>query len=195
MNTVHLLAQESFCRCTSKTSFRYSFTRIFIEMAARGRCVRVSQINRERLIEAFEGNEQDYLELAVNLNINKSTARSIVATYLKTGRRQTLARGRTTHNKMDDEMQTHLQGILDANPILTLLQTNASLSEHLPEKPGVSTATIARALDGMMITLKLVEDVPDARNSPEVLNQRFQLWVFTAARCSGASSLHWRDRL
>ena len=137
-------------------------------MAARSCYTRVSQVDRERLIEAFEGNEQDYLELAVNLNINKSTARSIVATYLRTGRRETLARGGATHNKIDDEMQNHMQGILDANPILTLLQMTASLSEHLLEKPGVSSATIARALDGMMITLKLVEDVPDARNSPEV---------------------------
>ena len=131
-------------------------------MAARGRYARVSQVDRERLIEAFEGNEQDYFELAVNLNINKSTTRSIVATYLRTGRRETLARG-ATHNKMDDKIRNYLQSILDANLILTLLQMKASLSEHLPEKPGVSTATIARALDGMMmITLKLVEDVPDA---------------------------------
>ena len=50
----------------------------------------------------------------------------------------------------------------------------ASLIEHLPDKPRVSTTTIARALDGMMMTLKLVEDVPDARNSPAVLDQRVQ---------------------
>ena len=50
----------------------------------------------------------------------------------------------------------------------------ASLSEHLLEKPGVFTATIARALNRMIITLKLVEDVPNAKNSPEVLHQRVQ---------------------
>ena len=80
---------------------------------------------------------------------------------------------------MHHEMRNHLQGIVDANPILILLQMKASLSEHLTEKPGVCTATIARALDGMMITLKLVEDVPDARNSPEVLHRRIQYaeWI------------------
>ena len=43
-------------------------------------------------------------------------------------------------------MRNHLQGILDANPILTLLQMKACFSEHLTEKPEVSTATIARGL-------------------------------------------------
>ena len=66
-------------------------------MAARGRYARVhvAQVDRERLIDAFKGNEQDYIELAVNLNINKSTARSIIATYLRTGRREMMARGRS----------------------------------------------------------------------------------------------------
>ena len=42
--------------------------------------MRVSDVDRDRLIEAFNGSVQDYLELADNLGINISTARSIVAT-------------------------------------------------------------------------------------------------------------------
>ena len=125
-------------------------------MAARGRYARISNVDRERLIDAFEGNDLDYLELADNLNINRSTARSIVATYLRSGRRERLDRGGATHFRMDDEMRHHLHDILDTNPLLTLKQMEASLIEHLPDKPRVSTTTIARALDGMMMTLKLV---------------------------------------
>ena len=36
----------------------------------------------------------------------------------------------------------------------------------------MSTSTIARALDGLLITLKLVEDVPVVRNAPRVLDER-----------------------
>lgn len=100
-------------------------------MAARGRYMRVSDVDRGRLIEAFDGQVQDYLELADNLRINRSTSRSIVATYLRSGR----PRGGARHSKMDDDMRGHLQQIIESNPILTLEQMRRSLRENLPEKP------------------------------------------------------------
>ena len=48
------------------------------------------------------------------------------------------------------------------------------LEHALPDKPPVSSSTIARALDDMLVTLKLAEDVPDLRNSPRVLNMRVE---------------------
>ena len=47
----------------------------------------ISNTDRARLAEAFD-NQQDYIELADTLGINRSTARSIVATYVDTGRVQ-----------------------------------------------------------------------------------------------------------
>ncbi len=88
------------------------FTRIYLEMAARGRFSRVSRVDRERLIEAFEGNERDYLELVA---------------YFRTGKRETLARGGITHIKMNDDMQNHPQGVLDAN--LRKLKVTIRISE------------------------------------------------------------------
>ena len=55
-------------------------------MAARGHYRRVNNVDRARLVEAFENNQADYLVLADTLVIKRSTARSIVATYLRTGR-------------------------------------------------------------------------------------------------------------
>ena len=143
-------------------------------MAARGRYMRISNVDRGRLIDAFNGNAQDYLELADNLGINRATARSIVATFLRSGRRETLPRGGATYSKMDEDMRVHLREIIEDNPLLTLEQMKRSLRENLPEKTEVSTSTLARALDGMLLTLKLAEDVPDARNSPRILDQRVE---------------------
>ena len=48
------------------------------------------------------------------------------------------------------------------------------LQYALPYKPTVSPSTIARTLDGMLMTIKLAEDVPDARNSSGVLDMRIK---------------------
>uniref|UniRef100_A0A8C4NGT2 Tc1-like transposase DDE domain-containing protein n=1 Tax=Eptatretus burgeri TaxID=7764 RepID=A0A8C4NGT2_EPTBU len=145
-----------------------------IAMAARGHYRRVSDVDRDRLIDAFENNMLDYLELADNLGITRATARSIVSIYLRTGRRERLPKGGAHNAKMDNDMRQCLQHLLDVNPLLTLTQMKKNLQAALPNKPHVSTSTIARSIDGMLLTLKLTEDVPDARNSPRVLDQRMQ---------------------
>ena len=50
-------------------------------MAARREYMNISNTDRARLAEAFD-NQQDYIELADTLGINRSMARSIVATYM-----------------------------------------------------------------------------------------------------------------
>ena len=132
----------------------------------------LSDEDRERLVEAFEGHNADYLELADTLGIKRSTARSIVATYLRTGRRHKLHRGGAKNQKMDDEMRARIQRIIDVNPLVTLQQIKGDLEAALPLKPTVTISTILWALDGMFITLKLAEDVPDGRNAPQNLDLR-----------------------
>jgi len=41
---------------------------------------------RRRIVRAFDDPTEDYLSIADTLGVNKSTARSIVATYLREGR-------------------------------------------------------------------------------------------------------------
>ena len=103
-----------------------------------------------------------------------STARSIEATYVDTGRVQMLPRGGARNVKMDGDMRNHLENIIDGNPLLTLRQMKESLQHNLPDKPVVSISSVARAVDGMLLTLKMAEDVPDARNAPRVLDQRVE---------------------
>ena len=141
-------------------------------MAARGRYRRISDVDRNRLIDAFEADDADYLQVADTLGIKHSTARSIIGIYLRDGRRNKLPKGGPVNQKIDDDMRNALQRYLDENPLLTLRELNAKLRADLPNKPFVTTSTIARTLDGMLITLKLAEDVPEQRNSPRILDAR-----------------------
>ncbi|XP_038073595.1 uncharacterized protein LOC119741770 [Patiria miniata] len=141
-------------------------------MAATGRYRRISDVDRNRLIDAFEADDADYLQVADTLGIKHSTARSIVGVYLRDGRRNKLPKGGPINQKVDDDMRDALQGYLDDNPLLTLRQLNTQLRADLPDKPFVTTSTIARTLDGMLITLKLAEDVPEQRNEPRILDAR-----------------------
>ena len=142
-------------------------------MAARGRYRRVSDVDRNRLIDAFEDDDADYLQVADTLGIKLSTARSIVGKYLRDGRPNKLPKGGAINRKIDDDMRDALQRYIDDNPLMTLSQLNAQLRADLPNKPFVTTSsTIARTLDGMLITLKLAEDVPEQRNAPRILDAR-----------------------
>ena len=69
-------------------------------------------------------------------------------------------------------MKAVLERILDETPLSTLEQINGDLRRRLPEKPHVTRSTLARALDGMLLTMKLAEDVLEGRNDDRVLQQR-----------------------
>lgn len=139
---------------------------------ARGGYRRISDVDRGRLIDAFENNVADYIQVADTLDIKHSTARSIVATYLRTGRREKQPRGGPRNGKVDQDMRDALQRMLEENPLLTLGQMKDNLVNDLPNKPPISPSTIARVLDGLLYTVKLAEDVPEGRNAPRVLDQR-----------------------
>ena len=143
-------------------------------MAAHVRYRRISNEDRDRLINPFDAHQADYLELADTLGIKRTTARSIVANYLRTGNRHKLARGGANNSKIDDDMKARLQHVIDANPLATLQQMKTGLAAALPQKPAVSIATISRALDGMFISLKLAEDEPEGRNAPRTIDLRFE---------------------
>ena len=138
----------------------------------RGRYSRISNADRNRIIDAFEGHNLDYLAVADTLGVKRQTARSIVWTYLRENRRDAMPRGGRRRPKTDEEMKDCIRDNLEANPLLTLNQLNAKLRQQLPNKPYISLTTLARIIDGMLITLKLVQDVPQARNQERVLQQR-----------------------
>ena len=61
-------------------------------MAQRQRSI-ISREGKERLVRAFEEQDQDYLALADMLVINSSTARSVITRHLREGRIEEQPRG------------------------------------------------------------------------------------------------------
>ena len=62
--------------------------------------------------------------VAATMGVNRSTARSIVARYLREGRITERPRGGANHFRVDDEMRNCLNDILNENFLLILAQIN-----------------------------------------------------------------------
>ena len=139
-------------------------------MAERRR--RIAQEDRERIVRAFEEPEQDYLVVADTLGVNRSTARGIVARFLRENIVDERPRGGRNNVKVKEEMRQCLEEILEENPMLTLEAINRKLREELPDRPHVHVRTVAKHLDGMLYTLKLAHTVPADRNRADVIQRR-----------------------
>ena len=87
---------------------------------------------RQRIIQAFEDVSEDYLTVAATIGVNRSTARTIVARYLRGGRIAERPRGGANHVRVDDEMRNGLKDIIKENCLLTLAQINQELRRRLP---------------------------------------------------------------
>ena len=75
---------------------------------------------RQRIIQALEDVSEDYLTVAATIGVDRSTARSIVARYLREGRIAERPRGGANHVRVDDEMRNCLNDIINQNCLLTL---------------------------------------------------------------------------
>ena len=111
---------------------------------------------RQRILQAFEDVNEDYLTVAATIGVNRSTARSIVARYLREVRIAERPQGGANHVRADDEMRNCLNDILNENVLLTLAQIYQELRQLLPRKPIIHDRTEAKTLEGMLYRVKLV---------------------------------------
>ena len=144
---------------------------------------RIPLEHRERMVRAFEDEEEDYLLVADTLGVNRSTARGIVARYIREGRIQERPRGGRNNVCVDDEMRECLEQIINENCLLTLAQLNRELRRRLPVKPEIHDRTVARTLDRMLFRVKLARLLPADRNRPDVLNKQadYTTWFMNHA--------------
>ena len=135
---------------------------------------RIPLEHRERIIRAFEDEQEDYLLVADTLGVNRSMVRGIVARYIAEGRIRDPERPRDGRNnvRVDAEMRDCLEQIINENCLLTLAQINRELRRRLPGKPEIHDRIVSRTLDGMLFRVKLVRPIPADRNRPDVLNER-----------------------
>ncbi|KAG7157487.1 hypothetical protein Hamer_G005930 [Homarus americanus] len=65
--------------------------------------------------------------------------------------------------------------LVQATPTITIREPNHTLGQTFPGKPHVCNMTVSRALDGKLITLKQVHNVPANHNSEDVKAARVAL--------------------
>ena len=137
----------------------------------------------ERIVRAFEDKEEDYLLVANTLGVNRSTARGIVARYIREVRIWEILRGGRNNVRVHDEMRYCLEEIINENCLLTLTQINHELRRRVPVKPEIHYRTISRTLDGMLFRVKLARPLPADRNRPDLLNKRvdYATWFMNYA--------------
>ena len=128
--------------------------------------------HRERIVLAFEDEPEDYLLVAAMLGVNRSTARGIVARYIRERRIREGLRGGRNNVLVDDEIRQCLEDIIIENCVVTLNQINEELWRRLPAKPLVHDRAVAQSLEGILVPVKLVRPVPADRNGRDVLQRR-----------------------
>ena len=80
----------------------------------------ISLEQRERPVRAFEDEHEDYLAVADTIGVNRSTARGIVARYVREGRIAESPRGGQSNVRVEEEIKECLSDIVNENCNLTL---------------------------------------------------------------------------
>ena len=139
----------------------------------------VSDVDRQRIGSSFE-NGEDFVSLAISLGVKRTTAYTVVRRYQQTGVANRRPRAGGRNSSLDREAIDFLVMLIEDNPCITLKEMNTLLREVFPRKPRVTTMTISRSLQGELITLKQVRNIPVNRNAPNVKEQRvaYANWMY-----------------
>ena len=127
-------------------------------MAQRGPYAKIPTRDRERLIELYTSGG-DWQKLGQLLGISRQTVRNIIIAYINHNRVGNLPRGGPRRLRLSANIIDSMLEFVGGNPAATLEQIRA-------DAPDVNLTTISRALDGRLITLKLLRQVPMDWNAP-----------------------------
>lgn len=139
----------------AKPHVNFGQTAIEFGMAQRGAYAKTSVTDRQRLIAAFNRDE-DWVVLARQLGIKRQTAQSIISTFNDTGRIATLPRGGNRESMLQGNTLDDLLNWVSEHPTATLGQMRDYLETMYPDMAIPHSTTISRCLDGQLITLKLL---------------------------------------
>lgn len=132
----------------------------------RGHYKNICQVDRERIINAYQNN-QDWRNVANLLDIKVQSARNLIIKFIQTGETEKQNRGGVRRRKIDEEMVNFMTNLIEQKPTITLKEINAQLRIHLPGKPYVSHQALSLKLDGLLYTIKDLRTIPIQWNTPE----------------------------
>lgn len=128
----------------------------------------ISLVDKQRIVDAYNNPNLDYVEVAKALDVPRGTAWSIVKRYLEDGEVVVRKRGGGRRQVANQEMVTCLMECVEQHPTFTLRQLNEELRVRMPASPPISDTTIHRLLRGQLITMKKLEPTPADRNRVDV---------------------------
>ena len=93
------------------------------------------------------------MALAATLRINRCTTYSIIRCYQHHGKTDSTHAGGRPRVISNETLDLTVM-LIEANPLITLKNLNEEIGAVSPLKPRFDDATLSRALDGELITLK-----------------------------------------
>jgi transposase len=137
----------------------------------RGEYAKIQDAIRERFIEYMCINDATISQAAIIFGLKTTTAQSIWKRYCDTGSKILRPRGGSPPTKSSAAVSSLIRLIVDTDPDLTLKQIATTVEERLDIK--MSKSTVSRILTDIGYTMKLLRLEPEARNSGEQLEARF----------------------
>ncbi|UJR25914.1 hypothetical protein I4U23_007262 [Adineta vaga] len=154
----------------------------------RGRYVRVSDTDRRQLIEAYKKGE-DFIALAKKLNIKRSTARSILRTFIDEGRVSAKQRAGTRLRFITEDEAEMIREMKRRHPLITIGQIQMRLQRTSTRV--LSKASISRILTNSIRLGKRAKragDDGDGENdelSETMINDQNELMQFSSDEGTG----------
>jgi transposase len=136
----------------------------------RGNYAKITAKDRERLVNAYSSG-RDWQRVADILGIKRQSARNVIRIYVRDGRTHSLPKGGNRRRSLSEDMLTKVVQFIEEKPTATLEEMRVHLQTHNPTA-AVSLSTISRSLDGQMITLKTIRNVPANWNCDNVKIER-----------------------
>ena len=161
-------------RSRSKTSLEKKMPAIYSK---------ISTDDKARIFQAYTRGE-DYLQLARQINVKRTTAYQIIRRALANEGVVAFPRDGLRSVKVNEDMVNSAKDIVSEHPEYTLMMINQELRLRLPNDPHVTPSTISNLLKGQLITMKKLEGAPAERNSERTKTQHrdFTTWLLQNAQ-------------
>ena len=139
---------------------------------------KTSDCDKDRLIESHE-NGEDFLSTAAILGIKRTTAYSIIRSYIKNGTSSSRTGG-GRRKKLDNDSLDWLIMMIEANPSISIKKLNEEYRATFPNLDHIHDTTLSKSLDGELISLKKIHDVARERNTPRIkeIRMNYSNWIY-----------------